>query len=197
MTQVPRELAGETTFDFLVSNGPASHPSTPATAPSAPSATSAPAEDIADAVFRGRTLVAQKKYSEAVPVLRQAIARNSASAMFEPGSLCEKKGLGLPQNYSDAMTLCLRAAYLKEGRAMTALGVLHEAGNGVPRDYLEALRWFHTAADAGDPLAMKSIGRLYNDGRGIPCALARLAEKHGLSDRGSLGGSGARNRFGR
>ncbi len=160
LTQVPREL-GEATFEFVVTGGiPTSPSSRPALAPETDVLTLSLAN-------RGRELVLQKNYAEAIPLLRNAAASGSARAMFELGSLYAQ-GHGVAQSYTDAMTWYLRAAALGEPRAMSAIGGLYEFGRGVQLDYAQALKWFRDADKSGDVVGACEVGEFYSHGYSVP-----------------------------
>ena len=98
---------------------------------------------------------------------REAVAQNNAKAMVLLGE-CYEGGVGVPQNYAEAMRWYRQAADAGNSWAMTNIGWLYANGKGVPQDYAEAMRWYRQAADAGDSSAMNNIGGLYANGEGVP-----------------------------
>ena len=50
------------------------------------------------------------------------------------------EGLGVPQDYAEALKWFRRAAEQNDAAAQTNLGVMYDFGHGVVRDYAEALR---------------------------------------------------------
>jgi hypothetical protein len=76
-------------------------------------------------------------------------------------------GLGVPQDYSEALRLYSKSAEQGNARAQYAIGAMYELGHGVQQDYAEALHWYREAADHGEADAQSSIGSMYYYGRGV------------------------------
>src|ERR1017187_8860289 len=90
---------------------------------------------------------------ELLPLAKQgnADARGMLGAMYEDG-------LGVPQDYKDAMRWYRLAA--KQGDAVSrfCLGIMYLSGKGVPQDYKEAAVWLRLAADQKNPDAQYGLG---------------------------------------
>jgi TPR repeat protein len=78
------------------------------------------------------------------------------------------KGLGVPQDYAEAVTWYRKAAEQGYAVAQYALGVGYDRGQGVPQDDAEAVTWYRKAAEQGYADAQNNLGNIYNAGRGVP-----------------------------
>ena len=58
-------------------------------------------------------------------------------------------GLGVPQDYNEALRLFQLAAAQEDANAQNNLGLMYLNGHGVPKDYNEALKLFRLAAAHG------------------------------------------------
>lgn len=91
-------------------------------------------------------------------------------------------GLGVPQNFKEAMKLYLQAAAHGDTVSQHMLGFMYHNGQGVNADYKEAMKWYLLAAEKGDAggdfglAAMNQIGRLHELGLGVPLSY-KEAEK--------------------
>ena len=72
-----------------------------------------------------------------------AEAQNNLGVMY-------KKGLGVSEDYAEAVKWYRLAADQGYGYAQGNLGVMYHDGRGVPQDYGEAFAWFSVAAAFGD-----------------------------------------------
>ena len=64
-------------------------------------------------------------------------------------------GLGVEQDYIEAMRWFREAAELGHGEAQAQLGVMYFVGMKVSRDYIKALKWLNIASSLGVDLAPK------------------------------------------
>jgi TPR repeat protein len=76
-------------------------------------------------------------------------------------------GLGVPQDYKEAMRWYTLAAQQGLFLSQYALGRMYYNGQGVAQDYKEAMRWWKLAAQQGDVSAQHNLGLLYGLGRGV------------------------------
>ena len=67
-------------------------------------------------------------------------------------------GLGVPQDYERAGTLCEAAAALDDVNAITMLGDIHRFGLGVPEDLNVAVDYYSRGAEMGHPHAQYAYG---------------------------------------
>ena len=70
-------------------------------------------------------------------------------------------GLGVPQDYVQALRWLRRAARQGFAPAQAMLGAFYAAGRGVLKDEVEAKRWFRRAAEQGNAYAQYRLGYLY------------------------------------
>ena len=77
-------------------------------------------------------------------------------------------GLGVPQDYTEALKWYRKAADQGDSNAQHNLGVAYVEGKGVPQSYAEAARWYRIAANQGNFVAQFSLGLLYYEGKGVP-----------------------------
>lgn len=82
-------------------------------------------------------------------------------------------GIGVKQDYQQAMQWYLKAVDKGSIDAMLYVAMLYEKGEGVKQDYQQALQWYLKAADKGNATAMNDIGRFYNEGLGVKQDLER------------------------
>ena len=58
-------------------------------------------------------------------------------------------GLGVPQDYTEALKWYRKAAIQGYTKAQYALGAMYANGIGVPQDYVQSYAWFQLAAEGG------------------------------------------------
>jgi len=79
-----------------------------------------------------------------------------------------RNGVGVPQNFPDAVKWFRLAAEQGNAYAQHNLGHLYADGQGVPQNYAEALKWYRLAAEQGYTLAQYSLSTMYYRGQGVP-----------------------------
>ena len=72
------------------------------------------------------------------------------------------EGLGVPQDYAEAVRWYRMAAEQGHTGAQSNLGVMYAKGEGVPQDDVLAHMWFNLAAAAGEQNASKNRDRIAN-----------------------------------
>ena len=77
-------------------------------------------------------------------------------------------GVGVPQDYKEAVKWYTKAAELGDVDAQNNLGAMFDNGEGVVQDYKEAFKWFTKAAEQGDVDAQYNLGDMYGKGEGVP-----------------------------
>ena len=92
--------------------------------------------------------------------------QGDADAQFEVG-VGYATGVGVPQNFIEAVRLYRLAADQGNADAQYNLGVMYENGEGVLRDDVEAVRLYRLAADQGHADAQTNLGRMYAEGWGV------------------------------
>ena len=76
-------------------------------------------------------------------------------------------GLGVAQDYCEAIKWFKKAAEQGYAEAQNKLGVMYSFGHGIARNDSEALKWSKKAAEKGVALAQYNVGVAYAEGRGI------------------------------
>jgi TonB family protein len=95
-----------------------------------------------------------------------AADQGNTRAQENLGGLYEK-GLGVSQDYAEAMIWYRKAADQGNTNAHVNVGWLYQNGWGVKQDYSEAMRWYLGAANKGNAYAQTDIGWLYENGNGV------------------------------
>lgn len=88
-----------------------------------------------------------------------AAAASSLEAVITAAIQAEKKG-----NHEEALRLFTEAANQGDAKAMTSVGLMHQAGRGTRADACAALEWFKKAMLANDTDALNNIGVMFRDG---------------------------------
>ncbi len=65
-----------------------------------------------------------------------------------PGALAVNIGLGVTQDYAEAVGWWRKAVEQGNAGAQYNLGVMYDKGQGVPQDYAQAHMWFNLAASS-------------------------------------------------
>ena len=68
------------------------------------------------------------------------------------------KGLGVPQDYKEAVKWYRLSAEQGVAQAQYKLGWMYSNGLGVPQDYKEAVKWYRLSAEQGDAQAQYNLG---------------------------------------
>ena len=85
-------------------------------------------------------------------------------------------GLGVPQDYTEAIQWYRQAAEQGDAGAQNNLGVMYRYGQGVPQNDAEAVKWFRLAAEQGIAGAQANLGLMYFNGQGIRQNYAEAAK---------------------
>ena len=78
-----------------------------------------------------------------------------------------RDGLGVEQDFKEAVKWFEKAADQGVADAQTNLGIMYVEGLGVEQDFKEAVRWYQKAADQEDLLAQTNLGAMYAEGFGV------------------------------
>ena len=78
----------------------------------------------------------------------KAAEQGDTEAQFNLGVMYAK-GIGVPQDYAQAVQWYRKAAEQGEIEAQFALGVMYEKGIGVPQNMAIAKKWFSRACNSG------------------------------------------------
>jgi len=76
-------------------------------------------------------------------------------------------GLGVIQDYQQAVSLYTKSAKQGNADAQCYLGWMYYLGEGVTQDYKQAFDWFTKSAEQGDADAQLLLGLMHDWGRGI------------------------------
>ena len=77
------------------------------------------------------------------------------------------EGIGVKQNYEEALKWYRKAAAQRYTESQYSLGVMYYKGNGVNRDLKEAANWYQRAAEQGHARSQLNLGRMYKLGKGV------------------------------
>ena len=77
------------------------------------------------------------------------------------------EGLGMEQDFKEAVRWYQKAADQEDLLAQTNLGEMYAEGLGVEQDFKEAVKWFEKAADQGAAMAQNNLGGMYEKGLGV------------------------------
>lgn len=105
--------------------------------------------------------------AEDLQALHTQAAQGDAEAQIRLGRMY-RHGLGVPQDFQEAVKWYRKAADQGNAEAQFRLGMLYEFGRGVPRDFVQAAKWYEKAAAQGNAKALNRIGRMYAQGEGVP-----------------------------
>ena len=114
-------------------------------------------------------------YQRAARLLEPIAKKGDARAQFRLGYLYEF-GLGVRQDYGQAMLWYRKAADQGDANGQYNLGHLYATGLGVSVNFPEAVRWFEKAARQGDPDAQAAMGLAYENGNGVAVDKRRAAD---------------------
>ena len=108
-----------------------------------------------------------RQYTEEVSGwIRKDAERGATEAQRRIG-WCYEKGIGVPQDFAEAVRWYQKAAEQGCADAQQHLAKCYERGQGVPQDYAESFFWLFKAAKQGRASAQFSIGDYYLEGRGV------------------------------
>ena len=92
--------------------------------------------------------------------------KGRASAQFFLGYMY-RSGLGVEQNYKEAVKWYQKSADQGNATAQNNLGFMYQYGYGVTQDYKEALKWYLKSANQEYAIAQNNLGDLYYNGYGV------------------------------
>ena len=131
-------------------------------------------------------LVAEKKYDEALPLLRERADRQDTKAQNQL-ALLYYEGKGVPEDDGKAAEWMQKSAEGGDATSQYMLAWFYYKGIGVPQDYAKTLEWAQKAMEKGDTNATTLLARLHRLGRGVPQNHARALELlHTADQAGSI-----------
>ena len=105
-----------------------------------------------------------KDCKEAATWYRKAVEQDLLSAQMHLGELYYFGDEGVPQDYTAAAPLLLKAAERGNAWAQNTVGAMKENGQGFAMNVGEAAAWFRQAAEQGDARGRFNLGRAYTVG---------------------------------
>lgn len=97
----------------------------------------------------GLTAYQKKDYATAAKEWRPLAEKGDAPSQFNLG-LLYIDGLGVPQDFGQAVSWFERSAQQDYAKAQLNLGALYASGKGVKRDYVQAYKWLNVCAAKGE-----------------------------------------------
>jgi TPR repeat protein len=156
---------------------------------SEPSSTAQPARPLATTNTeenRPYQLIAEKKYDEALPILRERADRQDPKAQNQL-ALLYYEGKGVPEDDGKAAEWMRKAAEGGDATSQYMLAWFSYKGIGVPQDYAKSLEWAQKAMEMGDTNATTLLARLHRLGRGVPQNYTKALELlHAADQAGSI-----------
>jgi TPR repeat protein len=104
----------------------------------------------------------QVAFDEWLPLARN----NDPAAMRNLGHMY-RRGLGVEQDYKQALNWYKRAATIGFDRAQANVAGMYLNGEGVDQDYEQAAMWFARAAQQGHVIAQYNLGLMFENGLGV------------------------------
>ena len=94
----------------------------------------------------------EEKTKSGIEALLEKANRGDATARLILG-LMYADGLGVRQDYKEALRWLHLAAEQGDAKAQFALGFMYAQGEGIPQSYREAYKWYSTSATLGYKVA--------------------------------------------
>jgi len=116
-------------------------------------------------------------------VLLEMANKGNSRAQWSLGN-AYRDGIGVPQDYREAVRWYSSAAAQNLAAAQLALGYLYEYGKGVRRNYREAFRLYEAAALQGNTAAASNLGSMYQSGRATSKNMAQALHWYIVSAQG-------------
>ena len=107
-----------------------------------------------------------KQWEISAELIRAGAITRNKKAQHHLGWM-HQKGLGVEQNYAEALIWYRKAADKGFGAAQNQLGWMHQNGLGVKQNYAEALTWYRKAADNGHASGQSNLGWMHQNGLGV------------------------------
>jgi TPR repeat protein len=116
-----------------------------------------------------------KNYTFALMKFLAAAEEGNADARNYLGGMYQN-GLGVPQDYRQALAWYHKAAELSDALGQSHLGYMYANGLGTTLDFTQAVEWYRKAAEQGDAFSQRSLGYMYQMGQGAPQDDSRAME---------------------
>ena len=126
-----------------------------------------PVESITSTLADAERAYVRRDFLKAETLYRSLAEAGVSEAQFILGSMYDL-GLGVPQDYTEALKWLQMAAEQGNAKAQSKLGAMYDIGLEVPQDRLEAMKWWRLAAEQGDVFAQYNLGAIYDHGKVVP-----------------------------
>lgn len=107
--------------------------------------------------------------------LEEAASQGDANAQARLSNLYSI-GLGVKQDFVEALFWAKKAAGYNNARAQNILGTMYLNGEGVTKDPTAAVEWFRKSAEQGFAQAYYNLGIMYQNGYGVSKDTKEAAE---------------------
>ena len=97
--------------------------------------------------------------AQTVDELKRNAEQGDADAQNDLG-ICYENGVGVPQNYTEAVKWYRKSAEQGNATAQNNLGLCYENGVGVTKDLNKAIEWYRKAALQGSEDAKRKLNDL-------------------------------------
>ncbi|HUW26914.1 MAG TPA: tetratricopeptide repeat protein [Gallionella sp.] len=122
---------------------------------------------VAGSLSEAKRAYAEGDFAKVEKICEPLAEQGVSEAQFILGSIYEA-GIGVPQNYTEAVKWYRRAAEQGNTKAQSKLGAMYDIGIGVPQDYTEVIKWWRLAAEQGDAFAQCNLAAKYDHGKVVP-----------------------------
>ena len=112
-----------------------------------------------------------KHWEIAAELLKAGWATEDKKAQTSLGRMY-LKGLGVNQNFAEALNCYRKAAEQESPIAQNQLGWMYHNGLGVEQDLAVAKYWYQKSAEQGKAIAQYNLGCMYKNGFGVKCDYA-------------------------
>lgn len=116
---------------------------------------------------QGLDAAAREDWATAYREFKESALRGNGNAAVNLGNLY-MRGLGVPQDYTQARAWYEKAALESNPIGEAKLGILYYLGLGVEENRTRAAEWFQKAGDQGDAHSAMTLGEMYLAGDGVP-----------------------------
>ena len=112
-----------------------------------------------------------KHWEIAAELLKAGWATEDKKAQTNLGRMY-LRGLGINQNFAEALNCYRKAADQGSSVAQNQLGWIYHNGLGVEQDLPKAIYWYQKSAEQGRAIAQNNLGCMYKNGFGVKCDYA-------------------------
>ena len=121
----------------------------------------------ADELENGVWAYKKSNYALALELLKPIAEEGNTTAQGLLGRMYLRGGVGVLQDYQEAVKWHCLAAEQGDKYSQHSLGCAYYYGVGVTQDYQEAAKWYRLAAEQGHAVAQNNLGVMYVKGKGV------------------------------